>query len=77
MSATHKINIGSINNPIKEISIPLVVDLDGTLINTDLLFEAVILLLKKNPAFIFKLLLWLFKGKVHLKNKIFSYVHSI
>ena len=65
----------SISNPVGNNNIPLVVDLDGTLINTDLLFEALILLLKKNPIFIFKILPWLFKGKVYLKNKIFGFVH--
>jgi 4-hydroxybenzoate polyprenyltransferase len=55
-------------------TIPLVVDLDGTLIFTDLLYEAIILFVKKNPLNIFLCFLWLFKGKVYFKNKIFSIV---
>ena len=51
-------------------TIPLVVDLDGTLIDTDLLYEGVVVLLKKNILYIFLLLPWLLKGKVFLKNKI-------
>ncbi len=57
-----------------ESDIPLIVDLDGTLIETDLLYEALILLLKKNPLYIFHCIFWSFKGKVYLKNKIFSIV---
>ena len=54
---------------------PLVVDLDGTLIKTDLLYEGVIMLLRKNPLYIFPCLLWLLKGKVYFKNEIFKIVH--
>jgi 4-hydroxybenzoate polyprenyltransferase/phosphoserine phosphatase len=54
---------------------PLVVDLDGTLINTDVLHEGVIMLLRKNPLYIFRCLLWLLKGKVYFKNEIFKIVH--
>ncbi|MEO8763161.1 MAG: UbiA family prenyltransferase [Ginsengibacter sp.] len=54
---------------------PLVVDLDGTLIKTDLLYEGAIMLFRKNPLYIFLCMLWLLKGKAHLKNKIFKIVH--
>jgi 4-hydroxybenzoate polyprenyltransferase len=63
------------NNRGSDKDIPVVVDLDGTLINTDLLYEAAILLFKKNPIYIFKCLLWLLKGKVFFKNEIFKRVH--
>lgn len=59
---------------ISDNNIPLVVDLDGTFIHTDLLFEGVISLLRKNPLYIFACFAWLIKGKVHLKNKIFKIV---
>lgn len=49
---------------------PLVVDLDGTLIRTDLLVESVFALLKLNILFGFLLPLWLFKGKAALKHEI-------
>jgi 4-hydroxybenzoate polyprenyltransferase/phosphoserine phosphatase len=52
-------------------SIPLVVDLDGTLINTDLLYEGIVVLIKKNFLYIFLLLPWFLKGKAYMKNKIF------
>ena len=57
-----------------EIDFPLVVDLDGTLINSDLLFEGFILLLRKNPLYIFSCLAWLFRGKAYLKDSILSRV---
>jgi hypothetical protein len=53
---------------------PLVVDLDGTLIATDVLQEGILMLLRKNPLYIFSCLLWLLKGKVHLKNEIFKII---
>ena len=49
---------------------PLVVDLDGTLISTDSLIESAILLIKKNPVFIFHMFYWLSKGKAYLKTEI-------
>ena len=54
---------------------PLVVDLDGTLINTDLLYEGFILLLKKNLLYIFPCFIWLFKGRAYLKTRILKIVH--
>ena len=51
-------------------SLLLVVDLDGTLIKTDMLMESFLGLIKKNPLYIFKVLLWLLKGKAVLKSKI-------
>ncbi len=46
---------------------PLVVDLDGTLVKTDLFFEATFLFLFKHPLNIFRLCLWLLKGKAYCK----------
>lgn len=49
---------------------PLCVDLDGTLIKTDLLWESLLALLKQNPLLTVLLPLWLFKGKAYLKHEI-------
>ncbi|KZC17581.1 hypothetical protein RHOFW510R12_05050 [Rhodanobacter sp. FW510-R12] len=49
---------------------PLCVDLDGTLIYSDLLIESALSLLKKNPFFIFAMLFWLTKGRANLKRQI-------
>lgn len=50
--------------------LPIIVDLDGTLIYTDMLHEMVLFLLKKKPWLIFFLPFWLLKGKAFLKQKI-------
>ena len=55
--------------------IPLVVDMDGTLINTDLLMEGFVAYIRKNPLRILNCLVWLLQGKVTLKNKIFSRIN--
>jgi 4-hydroxybenzoate polyprenyltransferase/phosphoserine phosphatase len=49
---------------------PLVVDLDDTLIRTDLLHESVFALLTINFFYVFMLPLWLLKGKANLKQQI-------
>ncbi len=49
---------------------PLFVDLDGTLIKSDLSVESLLLLLKRNPLYLFVLPLWLMKGLAHLKSRI-------
>ena len=49
---------------------PLCVDLDGTLIRSDLLLESSLALLRRNPAYVFRFVGWLLKGKAHLKHEI-------
>jgi 4-hydroxybenzoate polyprenyltransferase len=46
----------------EQVAIPLAVDLDGTLIATDLLWEGLFLLLRKNPLFLFMVPVWLVQG---------------
>lgn len=48
----------------------LVVDLDGTLIKTDLLFEAICRLLREEPSALFAIPFWLLKGGAHLKREL-------
>ena len=50
--------------------IPLVIDLDGTLIHSDLLHESVLYLLKEKPWLFFYLPYWLLKGKARLKSEL-------
>jgi hypothetical protein len=50
--------------------VPLCVDLDGTLVNTDTLVESAVLLVKINPLYILAMLFWLLWGKASLKEKI-------
>ena len=47
--------------------LPLVVDLDGTLVATDTLAESVIQLVKKSPEHLVSMPLWLARGKAHFK----------
>jgi len=49
---------------------PLCVDLDGTLIRSDLLIESALALLAINPLLLFAMLTWLLRGKAHLKHQI-------
>ena len=50
--------------------IPLVVDLDGTLIKTDLLWESLARLLRQNPLRLFQILFWWTRGRAFLKRKL-------
>lgn len=52
------------------LSVPLCVDLDGTLIHSDLILETFLLLLKRNPLYILLIPFWLLKGKASLKAEI-------
>lgn len=49
---------------------PLVLDLDGTLLRTDLLVEGILALLRRNILMLFPLLLWFLQGKAHLKRQV-------
>src|SRR5277367_5421026 len=51
-------------------SVPLVVDLDGTLIKTDLLWESLARLLRRNPLAIFQVLIWWARGRAFLKQEL-------
>ncbi|WP_132466775.1 UbiA family prenyltransferase [Pantoea dispersa] len=55
-------------------STPLCIDLDGTLVHTDTLVETALLLVKKNPCYLFYFIFWLIKGKSVLKHEISSRV---
>ncbi|MYA35346.1 MAG: UbiA family prenyltransferase [Gammaproteobacteria bacterium] len=48
----------------------LFVDLDGTLIRTDLLFESLLLLIRRNPLYLAVIPFWLLKGRAWLKHQI-------
>ncbi len=55
-----------------ENNIPLCVDLDGTLLKTDTLYELLAGVLKKQPWLLFMLPLWLLRGKHVLKRELSS-----
>ena len=49
---------------------PLCVDLDGTLLRSDLLAESIFALIKKNPLYLFALPFWLLSGKANFKRRV-------
>ena len=51
-------------------NIPLVVDLDGTLIRTDLLWEHLARLLRRNPFWLLPVLIWWLRGRAFLKKQL-------
>jgi 4-hydroxybenzoate polyprenyltransferase len=53
---------------------PLFVDLDGTLLKTDLLHEALLGLVRQSIAYVFLIPLWLLKGRAYLKSRVASLV---
>jgi 4-hydroxybenzoate polyprenyltransferase/phosphoserine phosphatase len=55
-------------------STPLCVDLDGTLINGDLLHEASVALLRHDPLRAALLPVWLLRGKAYLKERLAEHV---
>ncbi len=55
-------------------NVPLCVDLDGTLIHSDLLLESFLLLIKRNPLYLLLIPFWLLQGKARLKQHIASRV---
>lgn len=50
--------------------IPLCVDLDGTLIRTDTMWEAMRWLVKRNPLRFFSFFVWWASGRAHLKRQL-------
>jgi 4-hydroxybenzoate polyprenyltransferase/phosphoserine phosphatase len=50
--------------------VPLCVDLDGTLIKTDALWESLMVLLKHNPLYLFAVPFWWMRGRAFLKKQI-------
>lgn len=51
-------------------AVPLCIDLDGTLLKTDLLWEAALSLIKTNPGALLRAPFWLLSGRAHLKRRL-------
>jgi len=58
------------DNPPRDGSVALAVDLDGTLLRSDLLVESALELLSHRPWMVFLFPSWLSRGKAHLKHEI-------
>ena len=54
---------------------PLVVDLDGTLLRSDLLLESALRLIRQRPSLALLMPLWLLRGRAYLKQRIFRLIH--
>ncbi|HEV7410653.1 MAG TPA: hypothetical protein VGO01_19390 [Bradyrhizobium sp.] len=52
------------------VSMPLVLDLDGTLIAGDLLHKSFISILRRNPFVVFQCATWLLRGRAALKRQL-------
>ncbi len=55
-------------------TLPLVADLDGTVVSTDLIWEAIVLAIKRNILLLFIIPFWVLGGKANLKMKLASVV---
>ena len=55
--------------------VPLCIDLDGTLIRSDLLIESALKLLREDPLAALAMPFWLLTGKAHLKERIAQRAH--
>lgn len=51
----------------------IAVDLDDTLVKTDMLYESFLHAVKRNPLVLFLVIAWLFRGKAYLKYRLSSY----
>jgi phosphoserine phosphatase len=52
------------------VSMPLVLDLDGTLIAGDLLYKSFVSVLRRNPLIVFRCASWLLGGRAALKRQL-------
>jgi phosphoserine phosphatase len=52
------------------VSMPLVLDLDGTLIAGDLLYKSFVSILRRNPLVVFQCATWLLRGRAALKRQL-------
>ncbi|HZC96068.1 MAG TPA: hypothetical protein VE267_08100, partial [Bradyrhizobium sp.] len=52
------------------VSMPLVLDLDGTLVAGDLLYKSFFSILRRNPLIVFSCAAWLLKGRAALKRRL-------
>lgn len=60
----------SVNAPGSRAIAPLYVDLDGTLISTDLLYESLLALLRDHPLRALRVPVWLLRGRAFLKSRL-------
>ena len=54
----------------KILSRPLFVDLDGSLVSTDTLWESCLLFIKRYPFLLWRLIIWSFYGRAYFKEQV-------
>ena len=75
VAMTGSVDLGLVKGTEQSVRSPaLAVDLDGTLVKTNLLLESVLALLREKPQYLFVLLVWLLKGKAYFKGQVASRV---
>src|SRR6266853_6163537 len=57
---------------LQQSQIPLCVDLDGTLVRSDTLWESLLLLLRRDRFMVFKIVPWILRGKAVFKSEVAS-----
>ena len=57
------------------IDLPLCIDLDGTLLKSDLLLESCLALLVQHPSAVLRIPAWLMRGKAYFKEQIATRVN--
>jgi len=65
-----RLQLGNVMEAKSNLLSPLYVDLDGTFIKSDTLFESLLVVSKRNPFIIFMCFIWIFKGKSFMKAKL-------
>ncbi|RMP21651.1 Prenyltransferase, UbiA family [Pseudomonas coronafaciens pv. atropurpurea] len=60
--------MSGIQGRILEVHPPLVVDLDGTLLSSDMLFETAMAFIRHHPLQVLRIFAWLLRGKASLKQ---------
>ncbi len=60
----------SVDATVDDLEIPLCIDLDATLIRSDMLYESLMAALKVQPGLAFRIPFWLLKGRAYLKSQL-------
>jgi hypothetical protein len=74
MTQSHDVEGEAKGNDTLPRNVPLVVDLDGSLLRTDLLLESALCLINQRPWLVLWMPLWLLRGRAYLKRRIFQRV---
>ena len=57
-------------SPQRAGELPLCVDLDGTLLRSDVLVESIVALLRQKPLYSMRMLPWLLRGRAEFKQAV-------